>query len=76
MELKHIRINQLTLIITQKIRVENLHPQQKRMVNRFGVGSPRDGGNNGGVSPDLNTDKQYVAFERNFLRELTQSNME
>jgi hypothetical protein len=38
--------------------------------------SPSDGRNIGGVSPDVNTDKQYVAFERNFLRELTQSNME
>lgn len=41
-----------------------------------GGSSPSGGRNNGGGYPDVYTDKQYVAFERNFFRELIQSNME
>lgn len=51
-------------------------PAAEKNGEKNGGGSPSGGGNNGGVFSDVNIDKQYVAFERNFLRELTESNME
>jgi hypothetical protein len=62
--------------INSNNHTENTGGESPPAAEKNGGGSPSGGGNNGGGSPDVYTDKQYVAFERKFLRELTQSNME
>jgi len=79
----HGDFNNIDVIETYQIKsvnsnndTENTGGYSPPVSDKNSKSSTSGGGINGEGSPDVNTHKQYVVFERNFLRELTQSNME